>query len=219
MKKTLKIVSVIALVLAAAAYLFRDPLWEFAEQRITADMFVSAEAATFDPGPRVGSHFPGLRATYQGRDVTLVNEFAGPNGVILIALRSVDWCPFCKRQLIQLQQKKALFDANGIGLVAISYDAPEIQTAFSAAHGIGIPIISDTDTLTFQTLGILHPDYQPGHDSYGIPYPGMIIVDREGIVSAKLFVEQYSQRVDSREVLKFAKKALGVKSPLSSGRH
>ena len=69
--------------------------------------------------------------------------------------------------------------------------------------------------MTFITLGILNPDYQPGHDNYGIPHPGMIIVSSEGIVRGKLFVEQYSQRVGARESLGFAKKALDLQSPFS----
>ena len=132
-----------------------------------------------------------------------------------MALRSVDWCPYCKRQLVELQENKALFDANGIGMVAITYDDPKHHAEFSARHAIQIPLLADTDALTFKTLGILNPDYEPGHDNYGIPHPGMIIVSRDGVVAGKLFVELYSQRVGARESLGFAKEALELESPFA----
>lgn len=201
--------------LAAVIYFFWHAVRNDNEAQLTADMFVPASQARFDIGPKLGTHFPGVRATLAGREITLLNEFAGPNGVILVALRSVDWCPFCKRQLVELQENKALFDANGIGMVAITYDDPRHHADFSARHAIEIPLLADIDALTFKTLGILNPDYEPGHDSYGIPHPGMIIVSREGVVAGKLFVELYSQRVGARESLGFAKEALELESPFA----
>ena len=114
------------------------------------------------------------------------------------------------RQMMQLQQSKAAFDEAGIGMVAITYDAPELLRRFADQHQISIPLLSDDNALTFKTLGILNEDYQPGDSNYGIPYPGMIIVDPHGIVVGKLFVEDYTQRVDSTATLAFAKSALGI---------
>ena len=45
---------------------------------------------------------------------------------------------------------------------------------------------------------------------YGIPYPGMIVINPVGEVVGKLFLEAYSSRVDSAAALAFARKALGV---------
>lgn len=215
MRKLVATLLILAIV-AGLGYLFRAPLREAAEEMLTRDMFVPASQATLSLGPRPGSRFPGVRATFAGRQVNLIDEFAGPNGVIFIALRSVDWCPYCKRQLLELQEHRALFDANGIGLVAMTYDAPELQSAFSARHAIDIPLLSDNDALSFKTLGILNEDYQPGDDNYGIPHPGMIIVNDGGVVVGKLFVEEYSLRVNARDSLAYAKKALRLESPFSA---
>ena len=40
-------------------------------------------------------------------------------------------------------------------MVAITYDAPELQQTFVAAASIGYPFISDIDAATMQALGIL----------------------------------------------------------------
>jgi len=210
MKKFFVVTIALLLLAAALIYLLREPLKERALARLTADMFVDADQDSFDPGPAVGSHFPGVRATYQGRDVSLIDEFAGDRGTIFIASRSLDWCPYCMRQMIQLQAYKAEFDAAGIGMVGITYDDPALQQVFIDKFDITIPIISDVNALSFKTLGILNKQYQPGDPQYGIPHPGMIIIDPRGVVAGKLFLEAYSSRVDSAAALAFARTALGI---------
>lgn len=210
MKKATGIVLAVLLLCASLGYLFREPLREFVYAQLTRDMFVDADTDDFDPGPVLGSSFPGLRATYAGQPITLLAPFAGRRGTLLVASRSLDWCPFCMRQMIQLQQSKADFDAAGIGMVAITYDDPALQRAFVDKHHISIPVLSDMDALTFRTLGILNEDYGPGDSRYGIPHPGMMVIDSNGIVVGKLFLEDYSARVDSTAALAFAKAALGL---------
>jgi peroxiredoxin len=210
MRNALSLFALLLLLTIALAYLFREPLKEVAYARLTQDMFVTRDNDNFDPGPAVGSHFPGLQATYQGRTVTLINEFAGINGTVFLASRSYDWCPYCMRQLLQLQENKDGFDAAGIGLVAITYDDPAVQQKFIDKYAITIPVLSDINALSFKTLGILNLNYATGDSRYGIPHPGMIIIDPDGQVVGKLFVEDYTTRVDAAAALAFAKTALGL---------
>jgi len=181
------------------------------------DMFVMPEAAKLAVGPAIGSRFPGLRAVHGNQPVTLLENFAGPNGTLLVALQSLDWCQYCKRQMLQLQEYAPFFKAAGIGLVAISYDNPDLIQAFVEKHEISIPVLADDDALTFRTLGILDDRYPPGDERYGLPYPGMIIVDSEGTVAGKLFVENDTQRVDSAAALAFARQELGLRAPIGRG--
>ena len=211
MRRALVIAGAVLLGTGILVYLLRDPLKQAAYDRLTADMFVPADEDDFDPGPAIGSDFPGVRAIHEGREITLLGEFAGPNGTVLVASRSLDWCPYCMRQMIQLQAHKAAFDAAGIGLVGITYDPPDEQQAFIDRFGITIPVLSDRDALSFKTLGILNEQYRPGDVQFGIPHPGMIVIDRDGKVAGKLFLEAYSKRVDARAALDFARDALGIR--------
>lgn len=208
MQRVLVVLAVILGLAASTVYLFRDDLKQAAYDKITEDMFVGADNDDFDPGPATGSDFPGVHARYQGEVVRLLTPFAGTRGTVLMASRSFSWCPYCMKQMIQLQRHKAGFDAAGIGLVAITYDTPQQQQAFIERHGITIPVLSDMDAMTFKTLGILNPQYQPGDAEYGIPYPGMIVIDPRGKVVGKLFLEAYSSRVDSAATLAFAQQVL-----------
>ncbi|TXS95451.1 peroxiredoxin family protein [Parahaliea maris] len=217
MHRTLIVLAVVLGLALALLYKNQDKVKQAAYDKVTENMFVPADTDDFDPGPAVGSHFPGVHARYQGQVIRQLADFAGPRGTVLVASRSMSWCPYCMKQMIQLQEHKADFDAAGIGLVGITYDAPEIQQAFAAERGITIPLLSDVDALSFKTLGILNAEYQPGDDHYGIPYPGMIVINPEGVVAGKLFIEAYSSRVDSRAALSYARQVLDVsagKSPI-----
>lgn len=91
MKKILIGLLVIVLLAGAGIFLFQEPLKEMAFEQITSDMFVAVDNDAFDPGIAVGAQMPAIRATRDGAVVTDVSQFAGPNGLVLIANRSVDW--------------------------------------------------------------------------------------------------------------------------------
>jgi peroxiredoxin len=194
---TLLTVTLVLVAFLALGYLFQKPLGEAVDAWTTRNMFVSAEAADFTPGLVMGSHFPGLEAVHQGRRITSIDEFAGNNGTVLVVLRSVDWCLYCKRQMTQLQEYEAYFRMYGIALVAITYDPPDAQQSFIEQHAISIPVLSDEQSMSFRKLGTLNEDDRPADSEYELPRSGMIIINRENVVVGKLFAEIPILRVDS----------------------
>jgi hypothetical protein len=60
-------------------------------------------------------------------------------------------------------------------------------------------------------LGIINEGYQPSDSEYGLPHPGMIVINRENVVVGKLFVETPTLRVDSAEALVYAKRTLKLR--------
>ena len=66
MKRFLVTTAAMLLGAAVLVFLFRAPLKDMAIDKLTANMFVPEDTDSFDPGPALGSHFPGLRAVYQG---------------------------------------------------------------------------------------------------------------------------------------------------------
>ena len=205
LKAILTATTVLAISLALA-YVFREPIRDAADAWTTRNMFVSVEEANFELGPEIGTLLPTLQANHKGNRVTGIEEFSRGNGTILVALRSLDWCAYCKNQVIKLQEHKSYFDLYGIKLVAITYDSEDAQQSFIEQHGITIPVLSDNQNNSFRALGILNQGYQPGDSEYGLPHPGAIIVNRDGIIMGKLFVENPNLRVYSSEMLDYAKK-------------
>ena len=104
-------------------------------------------------------------------------------------------------QFVQLQKYLQDFQAAGIAVVALTYDAPDLQQDFIDKNGIAYPFLSDIDAYTVKSLGILNEKYQPGDDAYGIPHPGIFILDPDMKVVGKFFVKGYEKRVDAQAVL------------------
>ena len=109
---------------------------------------------------------------------------------------------------MQLQDYVKGFEEAGIGVIAITYDAPELQQAFIDANSITYPLLSDIEASSVKALAVLNDRYEPGEPAYGIPYPGIFIVDAQQMIVGKVFVEAVSKRVGAGEVLDYAMELL-----------
>ena len=95
-------------------------------------------------------------------------------------------------------------------MVAITYDTPELQQAFIDAGSIDYPFLSDIEASSFKALGILNDEYAPGDDNYGIPYPGIYVLNPDLEIVGKVFRERYQVRVHSEAVLAYAMEVLNA---------
>ena len=109
---------------------------------------------------------------------------------------------------MELQENLDGFARAGIGLAAMTYDAPENQQAFIEDYGIRYPMLSDIEARSVLALGILNEKYEPGDSAYGIPHPGLFVLNPDMQIVGKIFVEPYSVRVDAAGVLDYANSAL-----------
>jgi len=107
-------------------------------------------------------------------------------------------------QFVQLQSHHSKFLDAGIALVALTYDSPEAQRAFVEKNAIAYPLLSDIEAHSVKTLGILNEEYAPGDGAYGIPHPGIFVVNPEGTIVGKIFIEGYETRVNASAVLAYA---------------
>ena len=105
---------------------------------------------------------------------------------------------------MQLQDYVKGFEEAGIGVIALTYDAPGIQQTFIDANSITYPLLSDIEASSVKALDILNGRYEPGEPAYGVPYPGIFIVDTQQMIVGKIFVEAVSKRVGAEEVLAYA---------------
>ncbi len=109
---------------------------------------------------------------------------------------------------MQLQGHLKAFEDAGVGVAVLTYDSPALQQKFIDRFQITFPLLSDVDATSIQSLGVLDAENSPGDSAYGIPHPGVFIVDRGGIVVGKVFMKGYAKRVDADGVLVAAKAAL-----------
>jgi hypothetical protein len=86
-------------------------------------------------------------------------------------------------------------------VAALTYDSLAILRHFGDRKGITYPLLSDPDSEVIKAFGILNPNYPPDHSGHGLPFPGMYIVDENGIVQAKFFEEDHRERYTTSHVL------------------
>ncbi len=145
-------------------------------------------------GPQPGEVVPDFRLQDAHGKVWTRDSIMGAKGAMLVFSRSVDWCPFCKTQAIELQSRFGELRAQGLGLAVITYDSPAIMADFSRRRGITFPLLSDPESQTIRAYGILNPTGAAGTRYEGIPFPGTFLIDRDGKVIKRFFEEAYQER-------------------------
>jgi peroxiredoxin len=102
-------------------------------------------------------------------------------------------------QLRKLQSSLKEIEATGGQVVTISYDSPETLKRVATKREVTFLLLSDPGSKTIEAFGILNKEAK-GKDK-GIPYPGIFIIDRKGIVRAKLFHKGYAERAKIADVI------------------
>jgi peroxiredoxin len=97
---------------------------------------------------------------------------------------------------------KSIEDA-GVQVVGISYDDTKVLKTFSDRNKIGFPMLSDPGSKAIEAYHIRNEAAKGRAE--GVPNPGTFIVDREGVIRAKLFLEGYRDRHSTEELVKAAK--------------
>ena len=100
-----------------------------------------------------------------------------------------------QKDLKSLEDKK-------VKLVGLSYDAVDVLAKFAEKEKITFPLLSDPESKTIQAYGLLNKEAKD--KSEGIPYPGTMLIDKDGVIRAKLFHDGFIKRHDAEDILKAA---------------
>ena len=84
--------------------------------------------------------------------------------------------------------------SKGVNVAAVLYDSRAELERFSHKYGITFPILSDPESSAIIQLGLLNPNYDPSSKYYGVPYPGVFLVDSKGIIVGKFAEQSYRDR-------------------------
>lgn len=168
-------------------------------------------------GPDVGARIPAFELPDREGNLQTFDSLKGENGMLLAFVRSADWCPFCKTQLVDLNSQLARFKAEGVGVVSVSYDTQEVLSDFGERQDIGFPMLSDRNSAAIKAFGILNTTVDPNDDVYGIPFPGMYVLDANGVVKAKYFEDSFQERYSAAAVLTREFGANGVEMQKAAG--
>ena len=105
--------------------------------------------------------------------------------------------------MVQLQRDLKSIEAAGIQVVGISYDDPAVLKKFSDQAKITFPLLSDPESQTIDAYHIRNEAAKGKAE--GVPNPGTFILDRDGVIRAKLFLEGYRDRHTTAALIEAAK--------------
>jgi alkyl hydroperoxide reductase subunit AhpC len=109
---------------------------------------------------------------------------------------------------VELQSRVEELRRQGLGVAVITYDPPEVLADFARRRGITFPMLSDKGSATIRAYGLLNTTVAPGNPTYGIPFSGSFMLDRQGRVTARFSKEAYQERTTVSTIL--LKGGLGV---------
>ena len=92
----------------------------------------------------------------------------------------------------------------GINIATMTYDSIDTLKIVEENHGIEFPLLHDEGITYVNALGILNEDYDPGSRAYGVPHPGIFLLDPNGVIQAKFAEEGYRARPDFDDVFEAA---------------
>lgn len=170
----------------------------------------SARAEDEIPGPAVGEPLGhALEAPDQNGEMQSLASLTGEKGAAVLFVRSADWCPFCQRQLADVNARLAEFEALGLSVITVSVDEVPLIAKFAEAQEIGYTMLADPNGDINEELGIRDTQYPVGSAAFGVPRPILYIVDRGGTIRARYMEPTYRTRPDLDTVLEDAA-ALGL---------
>ncbi|MCW8875508.1 MAG: peroxiredoxin family protein [Kangiellaceae bacterium] len=169
---------------------------------VLASTLLKAESLeSMQTGIEIGTSVPEISAIGIDKNSVNLNGLYGEKGLVLVFFRSADWCPFCKKHLIEINQWAEKIKQQGYHVAAISYDSPEVLKQFKDEAGISYTLLADVDSRTVNSYDVVNQKYKPGHRHYGIPYPGVMVIDTNGKLKDKYFYQGYKKRITAEHLL------------------
>ena len=141
-----------------------------------------------------GTQAPDFSAVTTTGETVSFADISGENGAVVVFSRSLDWCPYCKAQALELETVTADLEAQGWTLTLITYDAPEILAAYSAEKSLSYTLLSDTDSAMIDAYGLRNTEMPAGSRFDGVPHPAIIYVKADGEVAGVQKEEGFKTR-------------------------
>jgi peroxiredoxin len=141
-----------------------------------------------------GAPLPEFSVVDISNAVIPVQSLYGKKGLLLFFSRSTQWWPYCIRQLVELSEHAPDLKSKGVNVAAVLYDSRAELERFSHKYEITFPLLSDPESSAIIQLGLLNPNYDPSSKYYGVPFPGVFLVNSKGIIVGKFAEENYRDR-------------------------
>ncbi len=179
-------------------------------------VILSVIAQTTSGGLKVNDPSPDFTAYDQnGKSINLKNQLThGP--VVLVFYRG-EWCPYCNKQLKELEDSLKMITDKGATVIAVSPETREnvlktigktkakysiisddkmrIMSAYKVAFALDEELVKK-----YKGYGI-NLEEKNGNNGNNLPVPAVYIIDKNGKIKYSHYDENYKARISVREIL------------------
>ena len=148
-----------------------------------------------------GDMAPDFEGVLSGGEAVSSTDLMGYRGMLLVFVRSAKWCPYCRKQLLELDSVTGEALERGWPITTISYDAIGDLAIFKKKRQVSYDLLSDVDSKVIKAFGLLNEKHKEGSKAYGIPHPAIYAVGADGVIAGKLMEEGYKNRPPAEAIV------------------
>ncbi|WP_310393491.1 peroxiredoxin-like family protein [Hymenobacter sp.] len=193
---------------AAALGLFAALTASVAQAQNPAPGLTAAALAVGDPAPMFNAR------DANGRGIDL--EQLLKKGPVVLYFYRGQWCPYCNKQLSQLQDSLQQLTAKGTQVVVVSPETQDNIGKTVAKTKAGFPIVHDQNFAimkAYRTAFTVQPDVAAKYKGFGVdllaangadaavlPVPATYIIGQDGKIKYAYFNADYRKRASVKQV-------------------
>ena len=151
-----------------------------------------------------------------GKNISLKKELK--NGAVVLVFYRGQWCPFCNKQLKQLEDSLGMIKAKGATVLTITPEKQEnisktvgkTKASFSILHDEGLQIMKNYDVAfkvddktieTYKKYGIDFTEANGEVNGANLPVPAVYVINKKGKIVYKYFDKDYRKRSSVKDIL------------------
>lgn len=180
-------------------------------------MTLTVSAQNSPKGLNLNDKAPEFTARDQhGKTISLSEELK--KGAVVLVFYRGQWCPYCNRQLKELEDSVSLIQRKGATVLTIT---PEVQeniektisktkASYPILHDEGLRIMKSYDVAfqvddktieTYKKYGIDFMNANGQENGANLPVPAVYVINKEGRIIYKYFDRDYRKRATVKEIL------------------
>lgn len=169
-------------------------------------------------GLKTGDKAPQFEAKSHSGETIKLSSLLEKGAVVLFFYRGA-WCPYCKRQMSELQDSVQLLTTKGTTVLAISPETNESMTKMIEKAKANFTFISDSGykimdaykvsfkldkgTVKKYKLFGLNIEKANGNEDDILPVPATYVIGNDGIIKYVFFNTDYKKRASVKEILTY----------------
>ncbi len=178
-------------------------------------MITAGNTQPMPAGLKVNDKAPVFTAADQNGNAINLQQLLQKGPVVLVFYRG-QWCPYCNKQLSELQDSLAFITGKGATLVAVSPEKPEnikqtvtkTKAAYPVLFDDGLKIMNSYSVTYTVDAGTIEKykgygiDFNAVNGSNGahLPVPAVFIVNTKGLITFRHFDPDYTKRASVKEI-------------------